>query len=120
MASAPDPYAGTCPSREVLDRVGDKWTVLLLGCLVDGPRRFTELGRAVEGISQKMLTQTLRGLERDGLVRRTVFPEVPVRVEYELTSLGKTLRDPIAALEHWAITHMTDVLAARKHYDAAV
>jgi DNA-binding HxlR family transcriptional regulator len=113
-----DPYAGTCPSREVLDRVGDKWTVLLLGSLVDGPRRFTELARAVEGISQKMLTQTLRGLERDGLVRRTVFPVVPVRVEYRLTPLGDTLRKPIAALEHWAVTHIDDVLAARERYDA--
>ena len=115
-----DPYVGTCPSREVLDRVGDKWTVLLLGCLVDGPRRFTELGREVEGISQKMLTQTLRGLERDGLVKRTVFPVVPVRVEYELTALGRTLRGPIAALEQWAITHIDDVLAARERYDAEI
>ena len=115
-----DPYAGTCPSREVLDRVGDKWTVLLLSCLVDGPRRFTELGRQVQGISQKMLTQTLRGLERDGLVKRTVFPVVPVRVEYELTALGQTLRGPIAALEQWAITHIDDVLAARERYDAEV
>jgi DNA-binding HxlR family transcriptional regulator len=114
-----NPYAGTCPSREMLDRVGDKWTVLLLGCLVDGPRRFTELARDVEGISQKMLTQTLRGLERDGLVKRTVFPVVPVRVEYELTPLGETLRKPIAALEQWAVTHIDDVLVARQRYDAA-
>jgi DNA-binding HxlR family transcriptional regulator len=115
-----NPYADSCPSREVLDRVGDKWTVLLMGCLADGPRRFTELAREVQGISQKMLTQTLRGLERDGLVRRTVFAEVPVRVEYELTPLGETLRGPIAALEQWATTHMNHVLAARKRYDAAV
>jgi DNA-binding HxlR family transcriptional regulator len=113
----PDPYTATCPSRQVLDRIGDRWTVLLLGELTEGPRRFTELGRRVEGISQKMLTQTLRGLERDGLVTRTVHATVPVRVDYELTDLGRTLSAPIAALEAWARDHMDDVVAARSRYD---
>ena len=113
-----DPYAEDCPSRQALDRIGDRWTVLLVGALGDGPRRFSELSRRVEGISQKMLTQTLRGLERDGLVTRTVHAEVPPRVEYELTALGRTLSAPIAALERWAGDHMGDVLAARATYDA--
>jgi DNA-binding HxlR family transcriptional regulator len=113
-----DPYAADCPSRQVLDRIGDRWTVLVLGSLRDGSRRFTELARDVGGISQKMLTQTLRGLERDGMVRRTVTAAVPVRVDYELTPLGETLRAPIAALEEWATSHMDDVVAARERYDA--
>ena len=96
MTLQADPYTAGCPSREVLDRIGDRWTVLLMGALAGGSRRFTELARDVEGISQKMLTQTLRGLERDGLVRRTVSGTVPVRVDYELTELGRTLRAPIA------------------------
>lgn len=118
MSIAPNPYAAACPSRQVLDRIGDRWTVLLIGVLADGPRRFTELAREVQGISQKMLTQTLRGLERDGLVSRTVFPTVPVRVDYELTPLGQTLRAPIAALERWAVEHMDEVVAARGKYEA--
>ena len=113
-----DPYVAGCPSRQVLDRVGDRWTVLVLGALRDGPLRFTGLAREVGGISQKMLTQTLRGLERDGLVRRTVSGTVPVRVDYELTPLGRTLRGPIAALEGWATAHMDDVVSARAQYDA--
>ena len=118
MTQQADPYTAGCPSREVLDRIGDRWTVLLMGALAGGPRRFTELARDVEGISQKMLTQTLRGLERDGLVRRTVSGTVPVRVDYELTPLGRTLRAPIAALEGWATSHMDDVVTARASYDA--
>ena len=117
MAPQADPYAADCPSRQVLDRIGDRWTVLVMGSLRDGSRRFTELARDVGGISQKMLTQTLRGLERDGLVRRTVHATVPVRVDYELTPLGETLRAPIAALEAWATSHMDDVVAARERYD---
>lgn len=112
-----DPYTAACPSRQVLDRIGDRWTVLILGVLADGAKRFTELSRAVEGISQKMLTQTLRGLERDGLVTRTVHATVPVRVDYELTDLGRTLGEPIAALERWARDHLGDVVAARQEYD---
>jgi DNA-binding HxlR family transcriptional regulator len=112
-----DPYTALCPSRQTLDRIGDRWTILVVGALSDGPMRFTQLARRIEGISQKMLTQTLRGLERDGLVSRTVHATVPVRVDYELTGLGRTLRAPIAALEQWARDHMSDVLAAREDYD---
>jgi DNA-binding HxlR family transcriptional regulator len=114
-----DPYARGCPSRELLDRIGDKWTVLVLGELArDGASRFTQLRRQLAGVSEKMLTQTLRALERDGLIRRTVYPEVPVRVEYELTALGQTLRDPLRALTDWSVHHVGDVLAAREAYDA--
>ena len=119
MHPAADPYTALCPSRQTLDRIGDRWTVLIVGALADGPMRFTELARRIEGISQKMLTQTLRGLERDGLVSRTVHATVPVRVDYELTSLGCTLRAPIAALEQWARDHMGEVQAAREDYDRA-
>jgi DNA-binding HxlR family transcriptional regulator len=118
MSLQADPYVADCPSRQVLDRIGDRWTVLVMGALRSGPRRFSELARNVDGISQKMLTQTLRGLERDGLVRRTVTAAVPVRVDYELTPLGETLRAPIAALEGWATSHMGDVVAVRERYDA--
>lgn len=112
-----DPYARDCPSRVVLDRIGDRWTVLLVGALADGPRRFGELARDVDGISQKMLTQTLRELERDGIVHRTVHPEVPVRVEYRLTECGESLRGPLRALEEWSIEHLGSVLADQERYD---
>lgn len=112
-----NPYSADCPSRRILDRIGDRWTVLVVGALRDGSVRFSELRRRVEGISQKMLTQTLRALERDGLVHRTVYPEVPVRVEYTLTEAGRTLREPLRALEEWATTHLGDVSAARDAYD---
>jgi DNA-binding HxlR family transcriptional regulator len=109
-----DPRAAGCPSRALLDRIGSKWTVLVLGELADGePHRFTVLRRAVAGVSEKMLTQTLRNLEADGLVVRTVHPEVPPRVEYQLTPLGVTLREPLAALQRWSVEHMDEVLAAR-------
>lgn len=114
-----DPYVRGCPTRQVLDRIGDRWTVLVIGALGGGPRRFSEIARRVEGVSQKMLTQTLRSLERDGLVTRTVFAEVPPRVEYELTDLGRTLCEPLAALEEWATTHMAGVLEARREHAAA-
>ncbi|HEY4244641.1 MAG TPA: helix-turn-helix domain-containing protein [Kofleriaceae bacterium] len=105
--------------REVLDRVGDKWSVLIVTLLGDGPMRFNELKRAVEGISQRMLTLTLRGLERDGLVTRTVFPEIPPRVEYTLTRLGKSLLRPISALSAWAGAHRGQIQEARSRFDAA-
>ena len=108
-----DPFARDCPSRRLLGRIGDRWTVLLIITLTDGPRRFSELLRTVDGISQKMLTQTLRSLEADGLVLRTVHPEIPPRVEYELTELGRSLLEPLGALIDWALTHMGEVQASR-------
>ncbi|MGW7615484.1 winged helix-turn-helix transcriptional regulator [Streptomyces antimycoticus] len=113
-----DPYTGGCPSRDVLDRIGDKWTVLVLGELANsGAKRYTALRRRLDGVSEKMLTQTLRALERDGLVRRTIHPEIPPRVEYELTELGVTLRGPLLALTDWSMRHMNEVLEARAAYD---
>ena len=103
----------------VLARVGDKWSVFVIMMLGDGPKRFNELKRMIGGISQRMLTLTLRGLERDGLVTRTVFPTIPPRVDYELTNLGRTLLEPILALAVWAQEHGGDIQGARQHYDAA-
>lgn len=113
-----DPYARGCPSRDLLDRIGDKWSILVLGELGEhGACRFTRLRARLAGVSEKMLTQTLRALERDGLVLRTVYPEVPVRVEYQLTALGETLREPLKALTGWSLRHTEEVLAAREQYD---
>lgn len=109
--------AENCPTREVIDRIGDRWTVLIVAALGDGSLRFNQLERAVPGISQKMLAQTLRGLERDGIVTRTLFPEVPPRVDYELTEAGKTLMAPLAALQQWSTKHIAEVLEARTKYD---
>jgi DNA-binding HxlR family transcriptional regulator len=107
-----------CPAvREVLNRVGDKWSVQIVDLLGDGAMRFSDLRRSIEGISQRMLTLTLRGLERDGLITRTVFPEIPPRVEYELTRLGKTLLDPIKGLAQWAEEYRTSIQDARDKYD---
>lgn len=103
--------------REVLNRVGDKWSVLIVQLLADGPKRFSELRRAIEGISQRMLTLTLKGLERDGLVTRTVYPTIPPRVEYELTDLGRTLRKPIQALAQWAQENRERIQQSRNRYD---
>lgn len=116
-ALLPDPYRADCPTRRILDRIGDRWTVLIIGVLGDGDARFSGLRRRIEGVSHKMLTQTLRGLERDGLVRRTVFPEVPVRVEYPLTDAGRTLLEPLRALQEWSIGHLGDVSASQDIYD---
>ncbi len=109
-----DPYVHDCPSRQLLDRIGDRWTVLVIGALEDGPQRFSQLARRVDGVSQKMLTQTLRALEADGLVLRTAHPEVPPRVEYELTELGRSLLEPLGALVAWASVHMGEVRASRE------
>jgi DNA-binding HxlR family transcriptional regulator len=106
-------------TRDVLKLVGDKWSVLIVAMLGDGPRRFSELRRAIEGISQRMLTLTLRGLERDGLVTRTVFPTIPPRVDYELTKLGLTLLEPIGALAQWAQDNRAAITAARERFDRA-
>lgn len=105
---------------DILQRVGDKWTVLVVGKLGAGPLRFNELRMAVGGISQKMLTTTLRGLERDGFVTRTVYPTIPPRVDYELTELGHELLEPVARLGEWARKNTGRVNAARARYDAAV
>lgn len=113
-----DPYRAGCPSRRVLDRIGDRWTVLVVGALGVQTLRFSELRRQIQGISQKMLTQTLRGLERDGLVVRTAYLEVPTRVEYHLTDAGSSLLAPLRALEQWSIDHFAGVSAARADYDA--
>lgn len=113
-------YSGACPTRAALDRIANKWTTLVIGLLEDDdklPKRFSELRRGIGGISQKMLTQTLRNLERDGLVNRTVYPEVPPRVDYELTALGRTLIEPIAALRDWAVEHINEVTVAQDKYD---
>jgi DNA-binding HxlR family transcriptional regulator len=113
-----DPYARGCPSRNLLDRIGDKWSILVLGELgKEGPCRFTVLRNRLAGVSEKMLTQTLRALERDGLILRTVYPQVPVRVEYRLTQLGETLRVPLKALTEWSVEHVDEVLAAHESYD---
>ena len=113
----PDPYNRNCATRTILDRIGDRWTVLVVGALTEGPMRFSELSRRIDGVSQKMLTQTLRGLERDGLVTRTVHAAVPPKVEYELTESGRTLTGPLAALDAWARTHIEDVVRSRLAYD---
>lgn len=107
-----------CPVRDVLARVGDKWSVLVVGNLSEGPRRFSELKRTIEGISQRMLTLTLRNLERDGLVTRAVTPTIPPRVDYELTKAGKSLMEPIAALAEWAEKNRGAIQKAREKYDA--
>jgi DNA-binding HxlR family transcriptional regulator len=111
-----------CPTREVLVRVADKWTMLVITSLSDaGPDglRFSELRRRIEGVSQKMLTQTLRALERDGLIDRTVHPTVPVTVEYRLTPLGESLAEAITTIRSWAYANMDAIDAARAEYDAA-
>ena len=103
---------------EVLDRIGDKWSVLVVVTLGDGPKRFNELRRSIASISQRMLTLTLRGLERDGLISRTVFPTVPPRVDYELTELGRSLLRPVRALGGWARENRSRILQARLRFDA--
>src|SRR6266571_2997641 len=104
---------------EVLARVGDKWTVLVVSALGEGPKRFNELRRALGSISQRMLTLTLRGLERDGLVTRTAFPTIPPRVDYELTKLGHSLLAPVSALGLWARRNRSAITQARRRFDAA-
>jgi len=114
---APNVYSAVCPTRQVLDVIADKWTTLIMGLLIEQPQRFAPLHRAIEGISQKMLTQTLRRLERDGLVSRTVYAEVPPHVEYALTPLGATLIPIIAAIREWAESHIDAVTTAQQEYD---
>lgn len=117
MLKRPDPFQALCPTRRVLDRIGDTWAVLILIALDGGTLRFNALRRRIENISQKMLSQTLKSLERDGLVRREVFPTVPVTVEYSLTELGRTLSQTVNQLTHWAESHIGEIEAAQRRYD---
>jgi DNA-binding HxlR family transcriptional regulator len=110
-------YAADCPTRQILDRVGDKWAVLILLLVRDEPMRFNALRRAIEGISQKMLSQVLKSLERDGLIKRRVFATVPVTVEYSITPLGLTLAGAVDSLRDWAESNLKEVLAAQRRYD---
>lgn len=111
--------AGCRNVTPVLNRVGDKWSMLIVMILAAGPRRFSELKREIDGISQRMLTLSLRGLERDGLVSRSVEPTVPPKVTYALTDLGQSLREPVQALGQWAIEHIGCIRAAQQRFDAA-
>lgn len=110
-------YQAECPTRLMLNRIADKWTVLVLGLLENETKRFSTLQREIGGISQKMLTQTLRGLERDGLVARKIYPSVPPKVEYTITPLGNTLVCLLAALRVWSEANIEQVLLAQSHYD---
>ena len=112
-----DAFLADCPSRFLLDRISDKWVTLVLCSLADGPLRFSEVSRRLAGVSQKMLTQTLRTLERDGLLTRTVTAAVPVRVDYALTELGESLLEPIQHVKAWAEDHVPDVREAQERYD---
>lgn len=114
-----NPYDPACPTRALLERIADKWTVLVVGCLKDGTKRFSEIKREIGGISQKVLTQVLRQLERDGLVSRTVHPTVPPQVEYTLTAEGRTLVDLVERVHAWAMQHTAVVLRAQQRFDAA-
>lgn len=113
-AVAPNVFSAKCPTRMVLDLIADKWTTLVIYLLSSGTKRYGELQREIDGISQKMLTQTLRKLEEDGLVKRVIYPEVPPRTEYSLTPLGATLKEPLGALCQWAVAHIGEVEKARQ------
>lgn len=110
-------YKASCPTRQVLNCISDKWAVLIIGCLLEHDRRSSELRRDIEGISQKMLTQTLRALERDGLVRREVFPSVPPRVDYSLTPLGRSLGQIVDQLRQWSEQNVEEVMEAQGAFD---
>jgi len=113
-----DPYGPGCPSRQLVDRIGSRWTILIIGVLSAGPARYSEIAAGVAGISPKMLSQTLKALERDGMVTRHAFAEVPPRVVYELTTTGASLRPVLLSVEQWARDNMPAVLAAREVYDS--
>ena len=116
--AAYDAYLAACPTRKLLDEIAGKWVSLILVALGDGPMRYSDLSRRIAGVSQKMLTQTLRVLERDGLLHRAVTPAVPVRVDYSLTPLGESLRALMSAFKDWAETNFDEVSTARADYDA--
>jgi len=113
-----DAFLRACPTNKLLDRLSDKWVSLVLAALAAGPMRYSDLSRRIAGVSPKMLTQTLRSLERDGILTRTVTPSVPVRVDYELTELGGSLAQLMTAVKMWAETHFDEVHEARERYDA--
>lgn len=112
-----DAYLSECPSHNLLDRISNKWVTLVISALGDGPLRYSDIARAIPGVSQKMLTQTLRVLERDGLLTRTITAAVPVRVDYELTELGASLLSLLGSMKTWAEEHMDTVYLARTEYD---
>ena len=114
-----DAFLAVCPSRQLLDRLTDKWVTLVLCSLGESGMRYSELARRIAGVSQKMLTQTLRNLERDGLVTRTVTPTVPVTVDYAITDLGRSLLVVVHELKSWAEAHMDEVESARQSYDVS-
>ena len=114
-----DPYVATCPTRQVLDCVANKWAVLVLGLLSERRHRFGELQRGIDGVSQKVLTQTLRSLERDGIVERTVHPTVPPKVEYSLTPIGESLAATLGGLRAWAERNIEAVMSNRESFDQA-
>ncbi|MFI5963093.1 winged helix-turn-helix transcriptional regulator [Streptomyces asoensis] len=116
--SAYDAFLRECPTNQLLDRLSDKWVSLVVSALAPGPLRYSDLARRIAGVSPKMLTQTLRTLERDGILTRTVTPSVPVRVDYELTPLGRNLALLLTAVKGWAENHFDEVHAARLRYDA--
>jgi DNA-binding HxlR family transcriptional regulator len=113
----PEFHPAACSAREILDRIGDKWSLLVIWRLGEGTKRFNELKRKIDGVSQRMLTVTLRGLERDGIVARKIYAVVPPRVEYSLTDMGRTLLETAAALVVWAESHLEDIERARAAYD---
>lgn len=113
MNTEPNIFRAECGSRQVLQMIANKWTALVICSLGPGPLRYSELRRRIDGVSQKMLTQTLRHLERDGLVSRNIYPVVPPKVEYSLTSLGRTLFDPLKAICRWSEEHLSEMNAAR-------
>jgi DNA-binding HxlR family transcriptional regulator len=113
-----DVYNEKCPTRQVLNRIADKWTILVVGSLSEDTKRFSELKREISGVSQKMLTQTLRGMERDGLLTRKVYPTVPPKVEYTLTELGFTLITMLEQIRNWSENNIEAVLAAQTSYDS--
>jgi DNA-binding HxlR family transcriptional regulator len=112
-------YLASCPARHLLDRISDKWVSLILTALASGPQRYSNLNRTIAGVSHKMLTQTLRTMERDGLISRAVTPSVPVRVDYTLTPLGRSLLPIMAAIKAWAEAHIEEVWSAQADYDDA-
>jgi DNA-binding HxlR family transcriptional regulator len=113
---ASDPHEGCRAVAHTLARIGDKWTVMVVGSLSNGPMRYNQIARLIEGISQRMLTLTLKGLEQDGLVSRTMYPTIPPRVDYELTDLGRSLIVPLQSLYSWAVEHRPAMLAAREKF----